>query len=191
MSSSKTPFKQGFRVLIVGAALGSAFALGACGYHPLYAHSRANPQVIGDLNTIYVEPIPDRIGQQMQIALSHKLARRATSQDKAYSLQITLSESIGELAIEKDAFATRANLNLSASYSLVRQADHTVLTAGSISTISSYNLLTSDYATLSAQRSALKNAINNLADDLYTRLATYFQGPGKHQPPLNTVKSVQ
>lgn len=182
MLSSRTFFKGSLGALAILGMLG----LSACGYRPLYGKSSANPQILQHLNAVEIEPLPNRIGQQMRAALSHKLSRRANTQEKAYSLSVNLTESISQLAVEKDAFATRANLRLTASYKLVRLADYELLDEGSLSTIASYNILSSDYATLSARQSARDNAVNNLAGELYTRLSTYFQGPGTHQPPVKT-----
>jgi hypothetical protein len=44
--------------------------------------------------------------------------------------------------------------------------------------VASYNILTSDYATLAAQTDARKRATDALAEDISRRLAIYFAGPG-------------
>lgn len=173
-----------FKTVLTGAALCAALALSACGFRPLHGSHSSNPQAQSHLSAIAVSPIQERVGQQMRTALEQKLDRSGGSMTKSYDLSVTIAESISQLAIERDAFATRANLRLTATYNLVRIADGLSLNSGDLKTVASYNILSSDFATLRAEQNARQNAVQNLAADLYTRLATYFQGPGLNQPPL-------
>jgi LPS-assembly lipoprotein len=90
-------------------------------------------------------------------------------------LTVSLSESIAVLAIDKAAFATRANLNLGGTYQLVRLSDSNEIISGTISTVASYNVLSSDYATLQAQANARELAVKDLSHILVDRLAVHFK----------------
>lgn len=168
-----------FIALIVAASVVSA-----CGYKPLYGQSTNAPGAQRHLESINVKPIPDRIGQMMRTALMRGLSPRAKRSVHAYDISITLDESISTLAVERNAFATRANLSLTANYELTRRADHFSLAAGSVKSVSSYNILASDFATKSARDDSRKRAIEDVSNTLRTRLAIYFQGPGQKQPPI-------
>ena len=129
------------------------------------------------LSRILVERIAERSGQMMRTALKRRLAPQGQSATD-FKLEIQLTESIQTLALQQNAFETRANLKITASYTLRSASDGQVLTTGKPSAVASYNILTSDFATLAAQGDARENAINNLADLIKTRLAIYFNGPG-------------
>jgi len=158
--------------------------IGACGYKPLYGQNAGAPSAQSHLESINVKPIPDRIGQMMRTALMRGLSPRAKRSAHAYDISITLSESVSTLAVEQNAFAARANLALTANYALTRRADYLNLPSGSVKSVSSYNILASDFATKSAKDDSRKRAIQDLSNTLRTRLAIYFQGPGQKQPAI-------
>ena len=161
--------------LILGAALAFAgLGLSACGYTPLYGNTGPSAQVVGQLASINVSPIPDRVGQMMRTELKRGLSINRPQGPAQYQLTVTLSESISQLAIEESAFATRANLHLTSTYSLVRSSDGFEVTTGSPSTVASYNILSSDFATQTAQADARERAVIGLAQIIKQRLAVYF-----------------
>ncbi|OEJ64121.1 LPS assembly lipoprotein LptE [Magnetovibrio blakemorei] len=172
-------FKRFFfsRFIQIGV-LCAAVALSACGYRPLYGQNSVSTQSQADLASIYITPIDNRAGQMLRSALSHRLMPKATNVKKLFKLNVTIEESITELAVERDASATRGNLTLTAKYSLERAANGQTMTSGSTKTVSSYNILTSDFATFSAENDARSRAIDDLAETMRMRLAIYFQGPG-------------
>jgi len=177
------------RMSALAALLIAGATISACGYRPLYGQngqSSSTPSVQARLASINVKPIPDRVGQMMRSALTHRLAPRTTTRARAYDISITLSESVATLAVEQSAFATRANLSLSANYVLSRKTDGLPLTSGSIKSVASYNILSSDFATRAAKSDSRSRAVKDVAEILRTRLAIYFQGPGLKQPALKT-----
>lgn len=166
------------------AVLITASMVSACGYKPLYGQNQNAPSAQRHLESINVKPIPDRIGQMMRTAMMRGLSPRAKRSAHAYDISITLNESVSTLAVEQNAFATRANLTLEANYTLTRRADLLNLTSGSVRSVSSYNILASDFATKSAKDDSRKRAIQDVSNTLRTRLAIYFQGPGQKQPAI-------
>jgi len=182
MSSSK----QHLRLLAAVALIGAAAALGACGYRPLYATSGAGDAsgvaAVQSLESIHVDPIPNREGQMMRTALERRLAVRPGAETR-YTLSVTLSESVSTFAVERDAFATRANLELTAVYELKDNQSGKTMTQGQTRAVASYNFLNSEYATFAARQDARKRAIDTLADDIRTRLASYFGGAGPSAAP--------
>lgn len=161
----------------VATLLGASLVLSACGFTPLYGKSNHAPGVTAALSSIDVKPILDRVGQMMRTALKRRLGLGGTAY-KRYQVTVQLSETVTELAIEQDTAATRANLTLSASYVVSRTTDGAELNVGAHKTVSSYNILSSDYGTAVAKADARKRAIEILADEIHARLAIYFNGPG-------------
>lgn len=172
------------RHLSAVALLCVAMTLSGCGFKPLYGQNATSastrPDTVSALSAIAVKNIPNRDGQMMRTALERRLNVKGDHSVK-YHLVVNLKQSVQKLAVERNAFATRANLSLTATYNLVRISDGLQLTAGKPHTVASYNVLASDFATLSAQADARKRAIENLADDIRARLAIYFAGPGSDQ----------
>ncbi|MBL4614423.1 MAG: hypothetical protein JKY27_06070 [Magnetovibrio sp.] len=169
---------------LVSLALISVAALqSGCGYRPLYAQNTNVPHTAQQLNLIEIKPITDRVGQMMRTAVQRRIAPKAQKIAKQYDLQINLTESIATLAVEESAFATRANLHLRAQFQLINKTDRKQLLDGTVKTVSSYNILSSDFATISARKDARKRAVEDLAASLQTRLAIYFNGPGAKTSP--------
>lgn len=172
MSLSKT------RILVSIALAFAGSSLSACGYTPLYGRSSGGAQVTAELSQIEVRPIVDRVGQMMRTELKRSLSPQGLRDAPQYRLTVTLSEGLAQLAVEESAFATRANLTLSSAYSLVRSADGLEILAGTADSVASYNILSSDFATQSAQSNARERAIVNLAQTIRQRLAVYFLSAG-------------
>jgi len=179
------------RLTTVLAVLIGTGAVSACGFQPLYGQGPNTSQVQPHLAQIAVQPIPDRVGQILRSTLSRTLNPTAHTPGTgpAYDLAVTLTEAVSTLAVERDAFATRANLSLNASYTLTRRADQVTLSSASVGSVSSYNILSSEFATKTARDDARKRAIQDLAATIRTRLAIYFQGPGLNQPPRRQTKT--
>ena len=154
---------------------GIALALSACGFRPLYevTDDQAVPP-IGHMAEILISPLPDRIGQQMHNLLRDRLNPAGQPLDPAYTLDIRLSESKTELGIREDEFATRANLNLSAQFTLNSTPLGSRLYSDRVRSVTSYNILTSPFATGFAEDDARARALRELADAIQTRLGIFF-----------------
>ena len=174
------------RVRNVVAIAAVLLMVAACGYRPLYGPSSTNARVEGQLAGVSIKPIADRVGQMMHTELSRRLNPGGQAARPSHSLAVTLSESVQHLAVERDTFATRANLTVTARYVLVRTVDSVLVEEGSDSVVASYNLLSSDYATLVAEKDARKRAVGELAEQLRNRIAIYFHGPGAGEPLADT-----
>ncbi len=162
----------------ISCLMGALFLLGACGFRPLYGQA-AGQAALADLSLIRIEPISDRLGQELHNNLLDLLSPQGRPQKPRYSLKIKLSQSKKTLAVQKSAFATRANLTISANFSLIAIGAGAVLMPKALfssksSIISSYNVLDSDFATVIAERNARTQAVRELADNIRTRLAVYF-----------------
>lgn len=150
--------------------------LGSCGFRPLYG-SRDDGGVPAELATVDIDPIADRLGQQLRNHLFTLLNPRGRPTHPGYRLKVSLSESIQGLAVLKSSFATRANLRLTATFSLreiAGESNEPVL-SGTSTLLSSYNILNSEFATLMARKDARSRAVREIAGDIANRLAIFVK----------------
>lgn len=166
------------------AVITGALALSGCGFRPLYNQPAAsgetqNYNVQRDLATIAILPIRDRIGQQLHNHLLTRFNPKGRPADPVYELQVTLTEAVQELGIQKTSLATRANLRIAANYTLSFSSGEkpdkaNKLPSGQVLAISSYDISTFEFTTLTARKDARTRAVREIADDLRTRFAVYF-----------------
>ncbi|CUW37946.1 conserved protein of unknown function [Magnetospirillum sp. XM-1] len=160
------------RALLLFAVL----ALGptGCGFKPMYGTpSGAAAGVDVDLAAIRIEPIKDRVGQQLRNALVQRLSPRGEAADYTYTLTVRLTESVSNLGFRKDTFATVANLTMSAQVQLTKEAS-TIL-GDSVSTTVYFDHLGPRYASVATERDAEERALTQLADDIRNRIAVAIQ----------------
>jgi LPS-assembly lipoprotein len=160
---------------------GLALSLGACGFHPLYASPPgANGDAVGQGMTQYysqvlVEPIQGRQGVHLRNQLMDVLTPGGTPSNAAYRLSIRLEEQKEGLAIQTDTRITRYNYNLTAKYELKDAVSGQILDRGISRSIAPYNVVDSQFATLSAERDAQERAAREVGEDIRTRLGLYFE----------------
>ena len=163
------------RALALAAAGLSALASAGCGFHPLYGErSRAAPAA---LNHVEVELIEGRTGQMLRNQLLSRFHPRGGSGDR-YSLTVKIVETLQDLGIRKDSVATRANLTLAANFAVRSLPDRKLLMANNANSVNSYNILTSDFATLSARADARRRGVRQLADQIEERVSIWLLQTG-------------
>ena len=156
---------------IVAAILCLA-ALAGCGFRPL--HSTESRASSANLAEITIAPIPDRVGQQLRNRLRDEINPLGTPSSPRYVLSVKLSESLQNLAVRKDEVATRANLILRANFQLTRLHDRAVVMSSNAVSANSYNILSSDFATLSAENDARARAVSEISDDIKARVSVFL-----------------
>lgn len=150
------------RKIFACALLG--LSLAACGFQPLYgARDSAAPN--GRL-AVDVAPIADRAGQVLRASLRREFALAAPPE---YRMDVALSERIDTLAIEPGGDVIRRRLTVAARWRLTRlDADAAAEKPidGTIRVDEAFNVLTSAFATLAAERAARERASERLARDI-------------------------
>ena len=162
--------------------------LGGCGFRPMYgerpaatASAPASTPVAAELQSIAVERIPDRQGQILRNELTSLLNPSAAAvQDKRYTLRVNTKERVDTFAVERSGFATAANVELTATYTLVEDATGKAVFGGSSRGFTNYSILENDYSTYVAAGDARNRAVTQVAYDIRNRLALHFAqgGPG-------------
>src|ERR1700731_1332397 len=96
----------------------AAVALSGCGWAPLYADIDAGP-ASEERRTIRVDPIPERIGQRLEIALRNSLNPTGEPRTERYRLSTSLATYLSNLGIQSQGLATLGKLDVYATYYLV------------------------------------------------------------------------
>lgn len=162
------------RLLCNLTAAGALAGLGGCGFQPLHGQGGGNEEVSAELASVRVDPLRDRVGQQMHNFLRDRLNPHGQPVSPSYRLQIQLVESRTELGIRRDETATRANLRMEADFALLDFGSGAPLFTGRSSSTTSYDILRNPFASTVSEDDARERALREVADDIETRLALYF-----------------
>jgi LPS-assembly lipoprotein len=89
-------------------------------------------------------------------------------------LKIVLNETSQGIALQNDASITRYNSRLEARYTLSDMRGN-VLTNGTQTELSAYNVVASPYATLVAEQDSSKRAAQDVAERIHLDLGVWFR----------------
>ena len=145
--------------------------LSACGLRPLYSGG-SQGTVASLLKGVSVDPIEGRAGWLTRNALTDRLSASGSGESR-YRLAIKLDDNIEGFGIRPDDTVTRERRTLRARYQLIDlTTGKTVLdaTAGSDAGI---DVVSSEYATVAAENTALENLSRAVADQIVTRLSIF------------------
>ena len=168
-SSSATIWSRRLAIGLVAAGL-----LAACEFRPLYGERDDGTSTAQDLGNVRILPLRDRTGQQLHNLLRNRLNPYGQPSRPNYVLQVTLQESVRELALLDDETATRADLNLFAEFVLRRPGQEQVLFRGTSRSVNSYNLGTSQFATQVSETDARERALRELAEEIRAQVAIFL-----------------
>jgi LPS-assembly lipoprotein len=131
--------------------------------------------VPADLALIQIDPIKDRVGQMLHNHMRDAITPKGAPAKPRYILKITLTESIQDTAIQRTAFAVRANLVLTASFALLDATTRGSVFSGSATTTAGFSHQTAEYGTLAGEKDARERATRDLAEEIRLRLGAYFK----------------
>jgi LPS-assembly lipoprotein len=160
------------RLLLAAAA---ALVLTACGLRPMYAEGGSGP-VATSLRSIQVQPIPGKSGWLVHKALLQRLGENAS--DSRYRLEVELDDNITGFGIRGDSAATRERRTLRARYRLVDTSTGSVVLDATAGSDAGIDVVSSQYATIAAEQTALERLSEVIADQMVGRLAMFVtHGP--------------
>jgi LPS-assembly lipoprotein len=148
--------------------------LAACGFHPLYSEAvqrEENPQLAG----IIVEPIPDRYGQQLELALRESLNPEGLTVKPLYRLVVGVQVQRIDLGIQRDATSTRARVDAYATLTLVDARSNRKIYVSRTQSTSDFNILQDGYAAEVAEEDARARTVRDLTDQIRLRLALFLR----------------
>jgi len=148
-----------------------AIALPGCGLHPLYEGGGSGAVARG-LAGIEVAPIAGKTGYLMSNALRDRLPDSGGAAAK-YRLEVKLDDSIVGLGVTRDNNVTRERRSLRARYQLVDSATGETLLDATAGSDAGVDVVSSEYATIAAENTALENLTDIVADQIVTRIAVY------------------
>ena len=151
-------------------ALPLLLLLAGCGLRPMYAGGASGP-VATALGEISVAPIPERSGWLMRNALVDRLG--GDNKDAPYRLEVDLDDDISGFGIRGDRAVTRERRTLRARYRLVQASSGLVLLDATAGSDAGIDVVSSPYATVAAEQTALERLSRVVADQIVARLALY------------------
>ncbi|MEA3059623.1 MAG: LPS-assembly lipoprotein [Sphingomonadales bacterium] len=149
----------------------AALALCGCGLHPLYGGGSGSP-VAATMRSITVASIQGQSGWLVRNKLVDRLGETGSG-PADYRLDVTLDDNITSFGIRGDRAATYERRTLRARYQLVSAATGTVVLDATAGSDAGIDIVSSEYATVAAEQTALENLADTVADQIVARLALY------------------
>ena len=165
---------------VLGAALlGLAAApLGGCGLQPLYAGG-SQGEVARGLAGIEVPAIEGKAGWLLRNALNDRLAAAGPGGGAPrYRLDVRLDDRLEGFGLLADDTVGRERRTLRARYQLVDLAEGRIVYDATAGADAGIDVVSSEYATIAAEQTALENLSREVADRIVTALALQLRGQG-------------
>jgi LPS-assembly lipoprotein len=145
--------------------------LAGCGLRPLYGGGSGS-SVAATLNAVSVGPIAGRAGWLVRNKLIDRL-NGSDAPNAAYRLEVTLDDNITAFGPRSDRAATQERRTLRARYQLVELRTGMVVLDATAGSDAGIDIVSSEYATVAAEQTALENLADIVADQIVARLALY------------------
>ncbi len=142
----------------------SLLMVSACGFKPIYATPDGAGAPINKQIAIGPVTAPEEVHLFISDALRERIVLREGEVPK-YELTVVATEGAQRLAVQIDATVTRYNYRLNGRY-LLRDLETQQVYQGRARAITSYNIVSSQYSTLFAERTAREKAARLLAEDI-------------------------
>ena len=159
----------------------AAVALGGCGLHPLYGGGSGS-MVATTLRSIAVGPIPGQSGWLVRNKLIDRLGEPAAG-GTTYRLDVTLDDNITAFGLRSDRAATQERRTLRARYQLVDTRNGMVVLDATAGSDAGIDIVSSEYATVAAEQTALENLADIVADQITARVALYASRAAPREMP--------
>ncbi len=148
-----------------------ALPVAGCALAPVYGGGGASaPATL--MADIGVAPIPDRAGFLVRQALLQQLGA-AADESPRYRLEVTLDDQISAFGLRGDSSAARERRTLRARYRLVDAATNRVVLDDSASADAGIDRVSSNYAVVAAENTALDRLAVAIARQIGGRLSRF------------------
>ena len=147
-----------------------ALSLSACGLHPLYSGGSSGT-VVATLRSVEVGPIEGQDGWLIRNKLIDRLGSQSSTPQ--YRLEVKLDDTITGFGIRGDRAVTRERRTLRARYQLVSLSSGTVVLDATAGSDAGIDVVSSEYATVAAEQTAVERLADVVADQIVTRLGAY------------------
>lgn len=158
-------------------ALLAALMLAGCGLQPMYAGGGSGAVAQG-LSGIEVGPIEGKAGWLMRNSLVDRLGTGSTSGKARYRLDVRLDDRLEGLGMLSDDTVARERRTLRARYQLVDLTSGEIVLDATAGSDAGIDVVSSEYATIAAEQTALENLAREVSDRIVTRVALQLRGQG-------------
>jgi LPS-assembly lipoprotein len=161
---------------VVFAALASFALLASCGLQPMYAGGGSGT-VARSLAGVDVTSIEGKAGWLVRAALVDRLGAGAQGTPR-YRLDVRLDEQLQGLGLLSNDAVTRERRTLRARYQLIDLASGAIVVDATAGADAGIDIVSSEYAVIAAEQTALENLSHEVADQIVTRVATKLRKAG-------------
>jgi LPS-assembly lipoprotein len=159
---------------VIALAAAVAQILSGCGWAPLYADIENGP-ASEELRAIKVDPISERIGQRLEIALRNSLNPTGEPTPPRYRLNTTLAITLGNLGIQSQGLATLGQIDATATIRLTDIQTGSTLLNNTVHVANSFDLNPNQYSTIVGEDDTGVRSVAELDQEIVTRLTLFMQ----------------
>ena len=154
-------------------------ALSGCGLQPMYAGG-SNGVVAQGLAGIEVSPIEGKAGWLVRNALNDRLTQGGggSAGSTRYILEVKLDDQLEGFGLRNNDTIGRERRTLRARYQLLDAGSGDILLDATAGSDAGIDVVSSEYATIAAEQTALENLSRDIADRIVTRLALQLRPKG-------------
>jgi LPS-assembly lipoprotein len=149
-------------------------ALSGCGWTPMYADIETGT-ASEELRAIKVDPIAERIGQRLEIALRSSLNPTGEPTPTRYRLSTRLIVITSNLGIQSQGLATLGQIDASATFWLIDFQTGGTLLSNTVHVANSFDLNPNQYSTVVGEDDAGVRSVAELDREIVTRLTLFMQ----------------
>ncbi|MEO7241101.1 MAG: LPS assembly lipoprotein LptE [Sphingomicrobium sp.] len=153
------------------ALLAGALMLAGCGLQPLYGGGSGSP-VATALRSVSVAAIPGQVGWLMHNRLTDRIGDTAEA-GAAFRLEVELDDNITGYGIRGDRATTRERRTLRARYRLIDLKGGGVVLDATAGSDAGIDRVSSEYATIAAEQTAVERLTEVVADQIVARIALF------------------
>lgn len=135
-----------------------------------------NGAVARGLADVQVSAIEGQAGWLMRNALVDKLGSGKAGTSAKYRLDVRLDDKLEGFAVLADDTISRERRTLRARYQLVDLSSGTVVLDATAGSDAGIDVVSSDYATIAAEQTALENLSKDVASRIVTSIALRLRG---------------
>ncbi len=156
-------------------------ALTGCGLQPMYSGGGSGAVAQG-LAAVEVAPIEGRAGWLVRNALIDRLGSSGESGAR-YRLDVRLDDELEGLGLLGDDTISRERRTLRARYQLVDSQSGAILLDATAGSDAGIDVVSSEYAVIAAEQTALENLARVIADQIVTKVSLELRNPSGPAAP--------
>ena len=170
------PTQRTMKVSVAVALLATLLLPAGCGWQPLYGRTSASADgnAAPVLSEVHIQPIADRVGQDLYNMLRDRMNPGGAPSDPRYDLAVDVRQNTIQELIEPNQTASRIALTLFADFKLYERGKKTSIFKGQARSTTTYDVLTDPYASVVSASDARRRGAQSLADEISNRLAVFL-----------------